>query len=69
MHAKFGRGPTVMSKRAGVQTDRQTDRQRDTAALYSRWTSLSHQSVMPPVESGIMFTPLDKLVNTDNLPA
>ena len=32
MCAKFGCGPTVVSKRGGVQTYRQ----RDTAALYSR---------------------------------
>ena len=32
MCAKFGCGPTVVSKRGGVQTDRQ----RDTVALYSR---------------------------------
>ena len=31
MYAKFGCGPTVVSKKGGVQTDRQ----RDTAALYS----------------------------------
>ena len=39
MCAKFGCGPTVVSKRGGVQTDRQTDRQtnkqRETAALYN----------------------------------
>ena len=36
--AKFGCGPMVVSKkRGGGGTDRQTDRQRDTAALYSRW--------------------------------
>ena len=40
MCAKFGCGPTVVSKRGGgVQTDRQTDRQtKKTAALYSRCT-------------------------------
>ena len=32
MCAKFGCGPTVVSKKRGIQTDRQ----RDTAALYSR---------------------------------
>ena len=36
MCAKFGCGPTVVSKKGGgVQTDRQT---KKTAALYSRWT-------------------------------
>ena len=35
MCAKFGCGPTVVSKKRGVQTDRQ----RDTAALYSRLAS------------------------------
>ena len=84
MHAKFGRGPMVVSKRGDTdrqtyeQTDRQTDRktdrqtykhtQRDTAALYSRWTSDCHV-YMRPVESGIMFTPLDMHINTDHLPA
>ena len=33
MCAKFGCGPTVVSKKKG---EVQTDRQRDTAALYSR---------------------------------
>ncbi len=33
MCPKFGCGPTVVSKKEGVQTDRQ----RDTAALYSRF--------------------------------
>ena len=33
MCAKFGCGPTVVSKKGGY---RQTDRQRDAAALYSR---------------------------------
>ena len=33
MCAKFGCGPTVVSKGGGVQTDRQT---KKTAALYSR---------------------------------
>ena len=42
MCAKFGCGPTVVSKKVGGggyrQTDRQTDRQtKKTAALYSRW--------------------------------
>ena len=35
MCAKFGCGPTVVSKKGGGQTDRQ----RDTAALYSRLAS------------------------------
>ena len=35
MCAKFGCGPTVVSKKRGG-TDKQTDRQRETAALYSR---------------------------------
>ena len=35
MCAKFGCGPTVVSKKGGG-TDRQRDRQTDTAALYSR---------------------------------
>ena len=34
MCAKFGCGPMVVSKKRG--TDRQTDRQKDAAALYSR---------------------------------
>ena len=32
MCAKFGGGPTFVSKKGGI--DRQRDRQRDTAALY-----------------------------------
>ena len=36
MCAKFGCGPTVVSKKGGG-TDRQTDKQRETAALYSRY--------------------------------
>ena len=40
MCAKFGCGPTVVSEKKGGGTDRQTDRQRDTAALYSRWQPL-----------------------------
>ena len=37
MCAKFGCGPTVVSKKGGGgQTDRQTDGHRETAALYSR---------------------------------
>ena len=44
MCAKFGCGPTVVSKKRGG-TDRQTDRQRDTAALYSRLAQI-HQ---PPL--------------------
>ena len=45
MCAKFGCGPTVVSKKGGVQidrqTDRQTDRRRDTAALYNRYFLVS----------------------------
>ena len=42
MWAKFGCGPTVVSKKGGgVQTDRQADRQtKISAALYSRYTLL-----------------------------
>ena len=35
MHAKFGRSPTVVSGEKGGY--RQTDRQKDAAALYSRY--------------------------------
>ena len=36
MCAKFGCGPTVLSKKWGIQTDRQTDRQtnKETLQLY-----------------------------------
>ena len=35
MCAKCGCGPTVVSTKGGGGTDRQTDRQRDTVAVYS----------------------------------
>ena len=60
MCAKFGCGPTVVSK-GGGGTDRQTDRQREPAASYNRWTSNCHNIMQHVcalhVESGIMFTP------------
>ena len=46
MCAKFGYSLTVMSKKGGgVQTDRQTDTQRDTAALYSRCPLLNYAGI------------------------
>ena len=35
MRAKFSCGQTVLSKKSGVQTDRQTDTQRDTALYFA----------------------------------
>ena len=45
MCAKFGCGPTVVSKKKGGGTDRQTDRQRDTAALYSRYNCITGMGI------------------------
>ena len=48
--AKFGCGPTVVSKKKGGGTDRQTDRQRETAALYSRYQNGARaQSTLLPL--------------------
>ena len=44
---KFGGGPTVVSRKKGrVQTDRQTDTQRDAAALYSRRETMTEKHLL-----------------------
>ena len=46
MCAKFGCGPTVVSKKGGGDTD--THRQRDTAAVYSRLAGYPASHGFPP---------------------
>ena len=52
MCAKFGCGPTVMSKKRGVQTDRQT---KKTAALYSRFRFGINQFIQCPSNVNILY--------------